>query len=233
MKSKTFLCVISLLSAITLLNCATTRRSDFSRYNLSLKNTLSIFLLNNEKDYFFCIPIQYVGEYQIAGFKFNNGNILIDDYDILLKRNEINIAVYLNETANEDGGAVEGFNLVYQENNGKVSLSKMAEPLAKKNKPGYTMNHYYIFIEKHLTDNEMENIINKYEKGKVYSKMSVWYDITVDNEEQNDSGIMDDFELYDGLAFDPQPSPQGEGSPLDPAQFPSNLDFFKAKYLRK
>jgi hypothetical protein len=220
MKSKTGLCIMGLLAAITLLNCATTRRNDFSRYNLSLKNTLSIFLLNNEKDYYFCIPIQYVGEYQIAGFKFNNGNILIDDYDILLKRNEINISVYLNETANEDGGAVEGFNLIYQENNGKVSLSKMAEPLAKKIKPGYIMNHYYIFIEKHLTDNEMKNIINKYEKGKVYSKMSVWYDITVDNEEQNDSGILDDFELYDGLA-------------LDPALFPANLDFFKVKYPRE
>ena len=219
MKSKVCLCITGLFAAITLLNCATTRPNDFSRYNLSLKNTLSIFLLNNEKDYYFCIPIQYVGEYQIARFKFNNGNILIDDYDILLKRDEINIAVYLNETADEDGGLVEGFNLIYQEKNGKVSVSKMAKPLAKKNKPGYIMNHYYIFIEKHLTDNEMKNIINKYEKGKVYSKMSVWYDITVDNEEQNDTGMLDDFELYDGLA-------------LDPALFPSNLDFFKAKYLR-
>jgi len=220
MKSKVCLRIIGLLAAIILSSCATTRPNDFSRYNLSLKNTLSIFLLNNEKDYYFCIPIQYVGEYQIARFKFNNGNILIDDYDILLKRDEINIAVYLNETADEDGGSVEGFNLIYLEENGKVSVSKMAEPLAKKNKPGYMMNHYYIFIEKHLTDNEMQNIINKYEKGKVYSKMSVWYDITVDNEEQNDTGILDDFELYDGLA-------------LDPALFPSNLDFFKAKYPRK
>ena len=211
---------MGLLAAITLSNCATTRPNDFSRYNLSLKNTLSIFLLNNEKDYYFCIPIQYVGEYQIAKFEFNNGNILIDDYDILLKRNEINIAVYLNETADENGGSVEGFNLIYQEKNGKVSLSKMAEPLAKKNNPGYMMNHYYIFIEKHLTDNEMKHIINKYEKGKVYSKMSVWYDITVDNEEQNDTGMLDDFELYDGLA-------------LDPALFPSNLDFFKVKYPRE
>jgi len=224
---------MGLLAAITLLNCATTRPNDFSRYNLSLKNTLSIFLLNNERDSYFCIPIQYVGDYQIARFKFNKGNILIDDYDILLKRNEINIAVYLNETADEDGGLVEGFNLIYQEKNGKVSLSKMAEPLAKKNNPGYMMNHYYIFIEKHLTDNEIKNIIDKYKKGKVYSKMSVWYDITVDNEEQNDTGMLDDFELYAGLALDPQPSPQGEGSPLDPALFPANLDFFKVKYLRE
>jgi hypothetical protein len=217
---KKALLIISLCAAITLLNCATTRQNDFSRYNLSLKNTLSIFLLNNEKGYYFCIPVQYVGDYQLAGFRFNNGNILIDDYDILLKRNEVNISVYLNEAADENGNTAGEFNLIYLEENGKVSVSKMAEPLAVKNKSDYMMNHYYIFIEKHLTDKEIKNIIDKYEKGKVYSKMSVWYDITVDNEEQNDSGILDDFELYDGLA-------------LDPALFPSNLDFFKAKYLRE
>ena len=218
MKSK--ICIIGLLAAITLSNCATTRHNDFSRYNLSLKNTLSIFLLNNEKGCYFCIPIQYVGDYQIARFEFNKGNILIDDYDIFLKRNEINISVYLNETADIDGDSVEEFNLIYLEEKGKVSVSKMAEPLAVKNKSDHMMNHYYIFIEKYLTNNEMKNIINKYEKGKVYSKMSVWYDITVDNEEQNDTGILDDFELYDGLA-------------LAPTLFPPNLNFFKAKYLQK
>ena len=63
----------------------------------------------------------------------------------------------------------------------------------------------------------MKNIINEYEKGNVHSKMSVWYDMTIDNEEQNGSGLLDDFELYNGLA-------------LAPAQFPPNLNFFKAKY---
>jgi sRNA-binding regulator protein Hfq len=211
---------MALCTAIALSNCATTRHNDLSRYNLSLKNTLSIFLLNNEKDYYFCIPIQYVGDYQIARFEFNNGNILIDDYDILLKRNEINISVYLNETADIEGDSVEEFNLIYLEEKGKVLVSKMAEPLAVKNKSDNMMNHYYIFIEKHLTGKEMKNIINKYEKGKVYSKMSVWYDITVDNEEQNDTGMLDDFDLYDGLA-------------LNPALFPPNLNFFKARYLQR
>ena len=49
--------------------------------------------------------------------------------------------------------------------------------------------------------------------------MAVWYDIVIDNEEQNGSGMLDDFELYDGPA-------------LDPAWFPPNLNFFKAKYLQ-
>jgi hypothetical protein len=175
--------------------------------------------LNNEKDYYFCIPVQYIGDYQIAGFEFDNGNIRIDDYDILLKRDGLRISVYLNENADENGSTAGEFNLIYLEKNGRVLVSKMAEPLAMKNESDHMMNHYYIFIEKHLTDNEMKNIINEYEKGNVYSRMSVWYDITIDNEKQNGSGMLDDFELYNGLAF-------------DPALFPPNLDFFKARYLQ-
>ena len=183
-KINVFLCFIGLFAAIALSGCTAARGNDFSQYNFSLKNTLSIFLLNNEKDYYFCVPVQYTGDYQISGFEFNNGNILIGDYDILLKRDEVNIITYLNEEADEDG-----------------------------------MNHYYIFIEKHLTDDEMKNIIKEYEKRRVYSRMSVWYDITIDNEKQNGSGMLDDFELYNGLA-------------LEPALFPDNLNLFKARYLQ-
>jgi hypothetical protein len=161
-----------------------------------------------------------MGDYQISRFKFEKGGIQIDDYNIPLKRNEINISIYLNETANEDGNAAEGFKLIYQENNGKVLTSKMAEPPEVKNKPDYLMNHYYIFIEKYLSNNEMKKIVNKYESGKVYSKFSIWYDLTIDNEEQNGSGLLDDFELYNGPA-------------LEPSWFPVNLNFFKAKYLQK
>jgi len=198
---------------IALSNCAAARGNYFSQYNFSLKDTLSIFLLNNEKDYYFCIPIQYIGDYQISGFEFDNGNILIGDYDILLKRDGLGISIYLNETADEDGSTTGEFNLIYMEKNGKVLVSEMAEPLVKN----YLMNHYYIFIEKALTDDEMKNIINEYERGNVNSMMSVWYDITIDNEKQNGSGILDDFELYNGPA-------------IDPALFPVNLNFFKAKY---
>jgi hypothetical protein len=214
------LCIMSLFAAIVFSNCATTHQNDFSQYNFSLKNTLSIFLLNNEKDYYFCIPVQYIGDYQIGGFEFNNGNILIGDYDILLKRDEIDISVYLNETADEDGNTVGETNLVYLEKNGRVLVSKMPEPLAKKNEPDYMMNLYDIYIEKHLTNNEMKNIINEYERGNVYSSLAVWYDITIDNEEQNGSGMLDDFEIHSG--------------PVNEYvwQLP-HFEFFRTKYLQK
>jgi hypothetical protein len=212
------LLVISFFTVIALFNCATTRQNDFSKYSFTLNNTLSIFLINNEKDYYFCIPVQYAGEYQISRFEFDNGNILIGNYDIPLTRNELNISVYLNETADENGNTAGEFYIIYQEKNGKVLANKMAEPLSEKKNPDFVMNHYYIFVEKRLTDNEMKNIVNEYKKGSVQSQMSIWYDLTIDNEEQNGSGILDTFDLYDGLG-------------IDPAMFPSNLDFFKAKYL--
>jgi hypothetical protein len=206
---------MGLLTAIIFSNCTAARHYDFS-----LKNTLSIFLLENGQDYYFCIPVQYMGDYQIAGFEFNNGNILIGDYEILLKRDEINISVYLNETEDEDGSSDSGFNLVYLEENGGILTSKMDEPLAIKHSSDENINHYYIFIERFLNKDEFKEIINEYEKGNVYSRLSIWYDITIDNELESGSGMLDDFELYDGPA-------------IDPAWFPPNLNFFKARYLQE
>jgi hypothetical protein len=211
---------MSIFVTIIITNCAKTRQNNFSQYNFSLKNTLSIFLLNNENGHYFCIPIQYLGNYQIGSFNFDNGNIQIGDYDILLKRDEINISAYLNETVDENGNTVGEYNLIYQEENGRVLVSKIIQPLAIKNVSEYTMNQYDIFIEKYLTDNEMENIINEYEKGNVYSQLSIWYDITIDNEEQNGSGILDDFELYSGLV-------------QDYLWFFPHFEFFRTKYLQK
>jgi hypothetical protein len=211
---------MSLFLAIPFTNCAKTRHNGFSEYNFSLKNTLSIFLLNNEKGYYFCIPVQYTGDYQISRFGFKNGNIQIGDYNILLKKDGLNISVYLNERADENGSSVEGFNQIYQEENGRISVSKMAEPVAQKNESDYFMNHYYILIEKYLSDNEMKAIIKEYEKGNVNSTLEIWYDITFDNEEQNGSGMLDEFELYNGLA-------------VNPIWFPQNLNFFKDRYLQR
>jgi len=217
MKSKinVYLCIIGLFVAIIFSNCATTRRYDFS-----LKNTLSIFLLNNGKNHYFCIPVQYMGDYQIDKFEFNSGNITIGDYEILLNRDEINISIYLNEAADEDGNSAGEFNLIYSEENGKISISKMGEPLAIKHDPNEKINHYYIFIEKFLNNAEFKKIINEYEKGNVNSKLSIWYDMSINNEEQNGNGMLDDFELYNGPA-------------IDPVWFPPNLNFFKARYLGK
>ena len=196
-KINTLLCVMGLLAAIIFSNCAATPRYDFSLKN-TLKNTLSIFMLNNGNDHYFCIPVQYVGDYQIDSFEFNDGNILIGDYDILLKRDEINIHVYLNEDTDEFGNSDGEFKLIRSDEK---------------------FNHYNIFIEKYLTDNEMKKIADEYKRGSVYSRLSVWYDIAIDNEEQNGSGMLDDFELYDGPA-------------IDPAWFLPNLDFFRTRYLQ-
>jgi hypothetical protein len=40
-----------------------------------------------------------------------------------------------------------GFNQIYLEEDGRIAVSKMAQPLVQKNEADYTMNHYYIFIE--------------------------------------------------------------------------------------
>jgi hypothetical protein len=219
-KINAFLCIIGLFVIIIFSDCATKRQNDFFQYNFSLKNTLSIFLLNNEKNYYFCIPVQYIGDYQIQNFEFASGSIQIGNYDILLKRDGINISVYLNEAADELGNSNGEFRLIHLEENGKILVSKMSEPLSIKDEPNLKFNHYYIFIEKFINDDEVKYIINEYKNGNVNSHFSIWYDIIIDNEEQMGNGIIDDFELYDGTA-------------MDPVWFPSNLDFFKARYLQE
>jgi len=205
---------------IIILNCATAQNTQHeSRYNFTLKNTLSIFMLNNEKGDFFCIPVQYMGDYQIQSFEFNKGNVQIGGYEISLKRENVNISVYLNKEAEETGGSDSGFNLIYLEENGNILMSNLSEPLAEK-EPSGTLNHYYIFIEKYLNDDDIKNITVEYEKGNVYSKLGIEYDLVIDNEDQFRSGIYDDFELCDGTA-------------MDSAWFPPNLNFFKAEYLEK
>ena len=159
-----------------------------------------------------------MGDYQIEKFEFNNGNITIGDYEMVLKRDEINISVYLNEASDEDGSSDGEFNLLYLEENGKISISKMGEPLTIKHDSDEKLNHYYIFIEKFLTNDEFIKITKEYKKGNVSSRLSIWYDMSLNNEEQNGNGMLDDFELYDGPA-------------IDPVWFPPNLNFFRARYL--
>ena len=215
MKRKNIFCLFisGLCIAIILACCATARQYDFS-----LKDTLSIFMLKNEKNSLICIPVQYMGDYHIGKFDFRGGNIIIGDYEIVLKRNEINISVYLNEAAPDDGNSVTGFNQVYLEENGKIILSKMNEPLTvtpAEDDGRYV--HYYIFVERILADNEIKKISREYEKRNVNSRMSIEYDLVIDGEPQNGNGMMDDFELYDGPG-------------IDPVWFPPNLNFFKARY---
>ena len=66
----------------------------------------------------------------------------------------------------------------------------------------------------------MKKIINEYERGNVYSKLYIGYDITIDNELQSGSGMYDEFELYNGPA-------------IDYSLFFPNLEFFRTKYIQK
>ena len=202
--------------AIILSNCKNKAKRS---YNISLKNTLSIFLLKNDSASFFCIPIQYLGDDHIGYFGFNNGFIVTGDYKILLEREDVNIYVYLNEKSDESGNLVSEFDLVYSEKNGKILLSKMSEPLSVKQVEGDSKYiHYYIMIERFLNDDEVKKINSEYEKGNTYSHFEIWYDLVINNETQNGSGILDDFELYYGPV-------------CDAVFLLPNLNFFSDKYM--
>jgi hypothetical protein len=210
-----FLFITGLIVTILLLNCVAARN-----YNFSLKNTLSIFLLNDGKDYFFSIPIQYIGDYNLEDFEFNSGYIVIGDYEMVLGRDDISLDIFVNECSDEYGNTEGLHNLVYSEKNGKIMISKMDEPLTIKNKSEQVFNQYNIIIEKLLKDKEIKSITNKYKKGNTLSRFYLEYAVTIDNEQMEGCGYSDDFELYNG--------------PVDGSDwFPPNLDFFRTKVLKK
>jgi hypothetical protein len=183
---------------------------------------LAIFLFNDEKDYYFSIPIGYIGNYQIDSFEFDNGYILIGDYKILLKRNDINIDVYVNESSDEHGDTDGLYSIVYSEKKGRVLISRMGEPLTKNHEYDNKLNNYNIFIEKKLKNKELKNIIKEYEKGNIDSHFYFWYRISFnyEREEHGLNGIYDDCVLYNG-------------SVQEPGWFPPNLEFFRSKVLQK
>jgi hypothetical protein len=131
-------------------------------------------LLNDGKNYYFSIPIQYIGDYQIEDFEFKNGFILTGGCEILLNRDDMNINVFEKIPCDEDGN-INGSDL--------------------------TFNQYNIILERHLNNGEIKNITNEFEKGNTGSKFYLEYTITIDNE-QADCGYSDDFELDNGPVQD-------------------------------
>jgi hypothetical protein len=192
-----------LIMAIAFAGCA-------RQYNFTLKDTLAIFLLNNDAGYSFCIPIQYMGDFQVENFEFTDGHIILGEYEIPLQRYNVTISAYLNEEGDE--AAVDSFK--------PITLSKMSDPLTQHANEGEHINHYYIILEYFLNSDDTQSMIAEYKKGNVYSQVYINFNITIDKNRQEGSGIWDDFELYDGIA-------------IDPAMFPPNLNFFKAKYMQK
>jgi hypothetical protein len=210
-KNNVYLCIIGLFIAIIFINCKNNQK-----YEFICQNTLSIFLLNNGTDYYFSIPIQYIGDYKIGNFEYDNGYVLIGDYKILLKKDNIKISVYYNEDSDDIQSIVDylnkgnnidfiaeyfkvntygSFKLIFLEENNKILISKIDEILLKRQEVDNEINQYNIYIERILNNNDIKYIINEFIKGNTYSKLEVWFDITIDNELMK-SGIIDDFEIY-------------------------------------
>ena len=94
MNNKVLLFISGFLFSIYFPSCVTLPKRNFSDYNFTLNNTLSIFLLHNESGHFFCIPVQYIGDFQLNSFEFINGNILIGGFDVPLNRENTKISMY-------------------------------------------------------------------------------------------------------------------------------------------
>ena len=193
-KNNMYFCIIGIIILI-FSNCESTRK-----YEFICQNTMSVHILNNGYNYYFSIPIQYVGDYQIETFEFQNAYVLIGDYKILLEKENIKTTILLNKLSDEYGNTEGAFDTVYLEENGKIMISKMDEPIPKNN----TMNLYNINIERILNNDEIKNIINEYKNlksinygwraGNTNSKINIEYKLTIDNE-LSEYGMSDYFEF--------------------------------------
>jgi len=202
-KNSLYLCVIGIFTALIFSNCENAKKYDFM-----CQNTMSIDILNNGKNYYFSIPVQYIGDYQIENFDFKNGYVLIGDYKILLEKENVKINVLLNKQSDENGNTEGAFDTVYLEENGKILISKMDEPVIKTDN---VMNQYNINIERILNYDEIENIINEhknlnntnynYREGNTNSKINIEYKLTTDIDGEFETGMFDFFQfiaLFEG-----------------------------------
>jgi len=198
MKNKNiFFYVIGIFTMLFFSDCG-----NAEKYEFICQNTMSIYILNNGNDYYFNMPVQYVGDYQIETFDFLNGYVLVGNYKILLERENIKINISLNKSSDEYGNAEGDFETVYSQENGKVLISKMNEPIVK-NETDNAMNLYNINIERMLSNDEIRNIINenknleninyKYREGRTNSKMNIEYKITINDEYE--AGMFDCFDF--------------------------------------
>jgi len=173
-------------------------------YDFICQNTMSISILSNGKNHYFSIPVQYVGDYQIESFNFLSGYVLIGDYKIPLERENIKINILLNKSANEDGKTKGDFEPVYSADKGKITISKLDEPIIK-DETDKTLNLYNIDIERMLTKTEIKNIINEYENlknidykwrtGNTNSKINIEYKIKTNIDGEFETGMFDYFEF--------------------------------------
>ena len=210
-KLNIYFVIIGLIAVTIICNC-----TNYQKYDFICKNSVSIFLQNNGEDHYFSIPVQYIGDYKIDNFYFNNGHVLIGNYKIPLKRDDIKISIYYNNDSNdiqtivdfinngndinsiEDYFKIEAyglFELIFLEENNNVLVSKMDDILPSIYESDNNINEYKIFIERIISNEEIKKIFNEHKRGNVYSQFEVWYDITIDNEYQPGSGVLDDFEI--------------------------------------
>lgn len=199
-KIRFYHCILVLFAALVFSNCATNKSDSGASsqnneidYNFICEDTLSIFIHKDESDYIFNIPVQYIGYYQIETFDFSYGSIMIGEYNILLGRENTKISIMLNTSSDVYGKTSGIFDLVYLEEYGNVTISKIKEPI-KKSRTDKTMNQYNINIERRLNEDELANLIKEYQKGNTYSNFTIKYEAKIDNE-AGEFGIYDGFEL--------------------------------------
>ena len=177
------------LSAGIFFSCAPARSGDFQ-----IQDTLSISLLRNGTAFYFSIPFSYIGDYQIQNFEFDTGTVVIGEYTIPLRRDELNISVFLTTVSDEYGKIEKPLDAIYLEDNGKILLSKMNAPLPVKNGGDTSLNNYCMHMLRFLKDSEMKQITDEYMKGNRNSRLHFEYRITI-NDEEIKSGMSDDFVL--------------------------------------
>jgi len=192
-----YLYLLAFFAALFLCACKPTPQYDFI-----CQNTMSISILYNGKNHYFCIPVQYVGDYQIESFNFLNGYVLIGDYKIPLERKNIKINISLSKSVDDYFRAKGDFEPVYLEDKGKITISKLSEPIIK-DETDELLNMYNIDIERILTKAEIKKIIKEYEnlktidykyrEGNTNSKINIEYKIKINDEFE--AGMFDYFEF--------------------------------------
>lgn len=133
----------------------------------------SISLLKSgDNDHFFAVNFKIDTVPQIQGFELISGFIQIGDHVCMLNKSEVSISVDVNRM----------WNTVYWVIKGEEYRSQFNEPISIENETGEPFIRYFFSISKSaITDEEIQSILNEYQKKNRKTMLYLHYNITINN----------------------------------------------------
>ena len=173
---------VLVFSILLFSSCSQERHYKFYPKN-ELSNILYLSLFRLDK-HFLEIGIYNIGNYQISNFEYYNASIKIGNHEIIFERDNISIAVYINEPSDIYGelNTNQLRHIIHSEDLGSIYFSNFDEPIEIKYINDPSLNQYRFTFTKYIDDISLKYIINEYKNNNINTTLNLNYGIEINGE---------------------------------------------------